>query len=158
MPVIQPMPLPCTTYQVSADHLCTITHCSLWVTRGQDLQKFLLELDKLTAPVLPRTSFTSMTAHQLHFRCPWKCWEFGWNTGSCQSTKYRLLSLICCLQHSPRVFCFSKCLKWVTHGKNHALVLLFHLHAPGCLVTFSLQSWELAHIQFLLESFRALLG
>lgn len=152
IPVIQPMPLPCTTYQISADHSCTITHCSLWTAKGQDLQKVLARAGQTHCPQCYQGPALPPWLHnQLHFRCPWKCWEFGWTTGICQSTKYSLLSPFRGSTAFSKSFLLLKMPEVCDTWKNHALVLLLHLHAPGCLVTFSLKSWELAHIQFLLS-------
>lgn len=140
IPVIQPMPLPCITYLISADHLCTITRCSLWVARGQDLQKILARAGQTHCP--------SATKDQLYLHDSTinyisdTCGSAG-NSVEPQEVS-NLQNIDCChssegLQHFTS-FLLLKMPKVCDTWKNHVLVLLFHLHAAGCLVTFSLQS------------------
>lgn len=135
---IQPMSLPCITYQISANHLYTITHCSLWVARGQDQQKILARAGQTHCP--------SATKDQLYLHDSTINYISDAHGSAGNLAEPREVAspqnLDCChfsegLQHFPRAFCFSKCLKCVAHGKTLALVLLLHLHAPGCLLTFS---------------------
>lgn len=93
IPVIQPTPLPCITYQVSADHLCTNSHCSLWVARGQDLQKILARAGQTHWSGLPRTSFTSTTPQSATFQMSMEVLGIQWSHRKLQSTKYRLVTL-----------------------------------------------------------------
>lgn len=123
--VIWLMPLPCTTCQFSADHLCTITHCSLWVARGQDLQKILARAGQTHCPGATKDQ---LYLHDSTINYIPDAHGSAGNSAEPQEVA-SLQNIDCChfsegLQHFPRVFCFSKCLKCVTRGKTLVLVLL----------------------------------
>lgn len=117
--MIQPTPLPCTTYQVSADHTCTITHCSLWLARGQDLQKALARAGQTHCPSATKDQ---LYLHDSTINCISE--DHGTARNLAEPQEVALPQNIdCChssegLQHFLRVFCFSKCLKCVTRGKT----------------------------------------
>lgn len=118
IPVIQPMPLPCTTYQISADHSCTITHCSLWMAKGQDLQKVLAGAGQTHCPGATKDQ---LYLHDSTINYISDAHGSAGNLAEPQEVASPQ-NIVCChpsesLQHFPRVFCFSKCLKCVTHGK-----------------------------------------
>lgn len=119
IPVIQPMPLPCTTYQISADHICTINHCSLWMAKGQDLQKVLSRAGQTHCP---SATTDKLYLHDSTINYISDAHGSAGNLAEPQQFASPQ-NIVCChssegLQHFRRGFCFSKCLKCVTHGKT----------------------------------------